>query len=71
MPTLDNDKLIEDAAVTAHRKTDDDNSLVQKKRAFEDFDAKVDQEEKGNFLKNFIGKNKDEIKMIYNFHDGA
>jgi len=29
MPTLDNDKLIEDAQVTAHRKTDEDNSLAQ------------------------------------------
>jgi hypothetical protein len=46
--------------------------LAQKKREFEDEEIKkIDQEEKGNFLKNFIGKNKDEIKMIYNFHDGT
>jgi len=72
MPTLDNDKLIEDAKVTAHRKTDEDTSLAQKKREFEDEEIKkIDEEEKGNFLKNFIGKNKDDIKMIYNFHDGT
>jgi len=69
MPTLNNDKILEDSEVTAHRKDDEDTSLAQKKREFND-DKKIDEEEKGNFLKNFIAKKKDEIKMIYNFHDG-
>lgn len=36
MPTLDNDKILEDATITAHRKEDDDNSLAQKKRDIKD-----------------------------------
>jgi hypothetical protein len=36
MPTLDNDKVLEDSSVTAHRKTDEDTSLAQKKRDFKD-----------------------------------
>ena len=72
IPTLDNDRVLEGAKVTAHRKTDEDNSLAQKK-AKSDFDSdlNIDKEETGNFVKNFIAKNKDEIKMIYNFHDGT
>lgn len=72
MPTLVNEKLLEGSEVTAHRKDDVDNSLAQKKtkREFEEEEKMLDQEEKGNSLKNFIKRNKDEIKMIYNFHDG-
>jgi hypothetical protein len=35
-----------------------------------DDEQEFDQEEKGNFLKNFLEKNKNEVKMVYNFHDG-
>jgi nuclear transport factor 2 (NTF2) superfamily protein len=72
IPTLDNDRVLEGAKVTAHRKTDEDNSLAQKKTKSDfDSDLDIDKEETGNFVKNFIAKNKDEIKMIYNFHDGT
>jgi hypothetical protein len=73
MPTLDNDKVLEDSKATAHLKTDEDMSLAQnkKKRDIGDDAKEFDQEERGNFLKNFITKYKDEIKMIYNFYDGS
>ena len=36
MPTLKNDKILDDNKVVAHRKEDEDTSLVQKKRDAKD-----------------------------------
>ena len=45
MPTLKNDKILDDNKVTAHRKEDDDTSLAQKKRDAKDDEKEFDQEE--------------------------
>lgn len=83
MPTVDGGKTLVDSKAVAERKSTD--SKVSSKsveeavvKSIEAEESKVslaqkkdeNENDKTNYMKNFIATHKDDIKMIFNFHDG-
>jgi hypothetical protein len=83
MPTVDGGKTLVDSKAVAERKSTDckvssksvEEAVVKSIEAEESkvsLAQKKDENEndKTNYMKNFIATHKDDIKMIFNFHDG-